>query len=375
MKNRSLLLCSVLLGALAACSEPVTSPPDHGRVASEPSLTIRQSGVQILDLGTMGGISSAAYAINDSGLIVGSSVVLCPDPCPFDDAPTHAFVWQNGVFTDLGTLGGESSNANAINGVGAIVGSADPAGTETDVATLWQNGQVTNLGTFGGPGSVAYGINANGVIVGTADQPEGQFIRFTGFQWQNGNMTSLGVLSGGDWSVAQGINAAGVIVGQGTNSFGAIRALVWRNGKIRDLGNLAGGSPTAFAVANAINDANQIVGYSDFERAGGIQHAFIWEKGKMTDLGIAPGVPPGSATQAYGINNAGQVVGSMTAPGFFAHGVLWNQGTAIDLGVLPKGNVSIAYGINSTAQIVGTANTTGTTSKHHDHAARWIFTP
>lgn len=375
MKNRSFLfLCSVMLGTLAACGEPQTSPAVRERVAAEPSLTAASS-VQITDLGTMGGISSSAAGINDNGLIVGASEVPCPAPCPFDEPPIHAFVWQNGQFTDLGTMGGQNSHANAINNTGAIAGSAAAVG-ETELATLWQNGQVTNLGTFGGASSVAYGINVNGVIVGTADQPAGQFVRFTGFKWQNGTKTSLGVLPGGDWSVAQGINASELIVGQGTNSIGAIRALAWRNGQIRDLGNLAGGSQTAFAVATAINDVNQIVGYSDWRTAGGAQHAFLWQNGRMTDLGVTPGVPAGSVTQAFGINSAGQIVGSMTAPGRLAHAVLWNQGQAIDLGVLPNGNVSFAAGINSTAQIAGTANTrvSGSSIKH-DHAARWIFTP
>src|SRR5439155_17143462 len=133
---------------------------------------------------------------NVNGLIVGASEVPCPCPEP-NEPPVHAFVWQNGSFTDLGTLGGQNSHANAINNSATVVGSAAVVG-ETEIATMWQNGQATNLGTFGGPSSVAYVINTSGVIVGSADRPTGQFIRLVDFKWQNGTMTDLGVLPGGD---------------------------------------------------------------------------------------------------------------------------------------------------------------------------------
>ena len=57
----------------------------------------------VTDLGTLGAVQSAqAYSINDDGQVVGY-------------AANHAFLWQNGVMTDLGTLGGNSSGASAIN--------------------------------------------------------------------------------------------------------------------------------------------------------------------------------------------------------------------------------------------------------------------
>jgi len=360
----------MLVAAVTACTDS-TAPPVSRAVPNAP-LASAASSIQITDLGTMGGLSSSAAGINDNELIVGASEVVCPAPCPFDEAPTHAFVWQNGVFTDLGTMGGENSHANAINAAGVIVGSSAAVG-DIELPVKWENGQVTDLGTFGGATGVAYGINVNGVIVGTADHPTGQFIRFTGFTWQNGVMTDLGVLPGGDWSVAQGINKNGDIVGQGSSSIGAIRALRWHNGRIADLGNLEGGSATAFAVALAINDAGQIVGYSDTKRG---QHAFLFQNGAMTDLGLSPGIPRGSVSAAVAINNAGQIVGSMTAPGQLAHAVLWSGGVATDLGVLPKGNVSVGGAINLAGVIAGTANTmVSGSSIHHDHAAKWVVTP
>src|SRR5436309_1280046 len=53
------------------------------------------------NLGTLpGGRVSFAYAINHAGQVVGVSEV-----------GSGAFLWQNGVMTDLGTLGGASSSA------------------------------------------------------------------------------------------------------------------------------------------------------------------------------------------------------------------------------------------------------------------------
>src|SRR5260221_10439136 len=53
----------------------------------------------VTDLGVSAGfVSSGAEAINNSGEVVGSESSA--------DNVTHAFLWQNGVMSDLGTLGG-----------------------------------------------------------------------------------------------------------------------------------------------------------------------------------------------------------------------------------------------------------------------------
>ena len=73
------------------------------------------------DLGTLGGPSSFAYAVNNEGQVVGSSNV------PGDDG-AHAFVYRDGTMQDLNELTGAAeagwvlNSARAINASGQIVG-------------------------------------------------------------------------------------------------------------------------------------------------------------------------------------------------------------------------------------------------------------
>ena len=76
---------------------------------------------KIVDLGTLGGTSSTAVAINDSGEIAGHSDTT--------NLVFHAYRWtRRGGMQDLGTLGGPSSFATAINNRGQITGQADLTG-------------------------------------------------------------------------------------------------------------------------------------------------------------------------------------------------------------------------------------------------------
>ena len=135
----------------------------------------------------------------------------------------HATLWNNGTVTDLGTLGGTSSYANGINDSGQVVGISNIHSNMETHATLWSNGTVTDLGTLGGIGSAAFGINASGQIVGYAYTSGNGPPHAT--LWSNGTVTDLNSLlnastvsAGWVLNEAHAINNSGFIAGIASNS-------------------------------------------------------------------------------------------------------------------------------------------------------------
>jgi probable HAF family extracellular repeat protein len=260
---------------------------------------------------------ATASAINLNGIIVGES-------SNAGLGVGNAVSWQGGVLTDLGSLYYQSnipaqSSAAAVNSKGDAVGSAVvEAGTGNSItftthAALYSGGAVTDLGTLGGNSSEALGISDSGVIVGDAQLPlvqvQGGYPSHA-FAY-DGTLHDLGVLPGGFSSSATAINASGTIVGWSGLS-GGTHAVVWAtpggtgNYAIQDLGSLG---PLAgnYSRANAINSSGQIVGISDTPQNG--QTAFIYNNGVMTDLTAL--LPTGSSVilhEATAINDSGQIV-------------------------------------------------------------------
>ena len=167
----------------------------------------KQGGIR--DLGTLpGGDYSAAYAINDSGVVVGTSNT---------SITTHAFSWTTGKgLSDLGTLpGANAGSALAINNQGQIAGSSGGH------AALWSSGSIQDLGTLGGATSEAHGINNPGAIVGVSDTSTGPHA----FLWKAGAMQDLGALPGDNSSRADHVNDSGMVVGSSEGS-GGVRLLL-----------------------------------------------------------------------------------------------------------------------------------------------------
>ena len=185
-----------------------------------------QDGV-MTDLGTLGGDHSDAQGINDLGQVVGWGPT---------DAGDHAFLWGAGATTDLGTLDGDTaSQAYSINIGGQVVGASSRGraigvinGTISDPqrAFLWQNGVMTDLGTIGGRWSEARGINDCGQVVGTIYDDDGELA----FLWQHGTMIPLGMPTGAVTVSAAAINDRGQIVGSGQTASGDWHAYLWEIG-------------------------------------------------------------------------------------------------------------------------------------------------
>jgi probable HAF family extracellular repeat protein len=120
----------------------------------------------VVDLG--GTSQSSAYAVNDTGQIVGSIVR------PGDSA-MHAFSWtQAGGLVDLGTFGGSVNIAEAVSGSGQVVGFGNTAGDLTSNAFSWTAaGGLINLGASSRSGSYAGAVNNAGEVIGWTQTPHG----------------------------------------------------------------------------------------------------------------------------------------------------------------------------------------------------------
>ena len=213
--------------------------------------------------------------------------------------------------TDLGTLGGSTSIATAINDRAEVVGWSTTATGETH-AFLWRQGRMTDLGT---PGSTsnALAVDGHGRVVGAGPGP---LFEGTGpVVWRSGVSSPLRLVPGANGGAAQGVADNGLIAGYATFPSGSSinRAVLWRRGAPADLGTLGGNNSQAFDV----NDRGQVVGWS--ETADGTTDAFLWRAGTMTALPSLAGL----GSQAQAINNRGQIVGYSTAADGFFHAVLW----------------------------------------------------
>jgi len=87
----------------------------------------------------------ASYAINASGQVAGSLMVLEPGGPPYTQTGSYAFLYSGGATVNLGTLpGGKNSTGYAINASGQIVGSSDFGGA-TATHGFYYNGVMTDL--------------------------------------------------------------------------------------------------------------------------------------------------------------------------------------------------------------------------------------
>jgi len=163
-------------------------------------------------------------------------------------------------------------------------------------------------------------------------------------------MTVLPTL-GGNNGFANQVNNRGQVAGAAETETlvppcvsGLATPVVWYKGSIQELplfpADLAG-------VALAINDKGEAAGFTA-SCAGG--HALMWQNGTAIDLGSLGG----SFGIANAINNQGKVVGNSNLPGdATSHAFLWHSGVMADLGVLPGDFGSVALGINDEDQVVG----------------------
>jgi probable HAF family extracellular repeat protein len=252
----------------------------------------------MVDLGTLGGPSSFATAINAHGDVVG-----------YSDLPgggTHAFLWRHGRMRDLGTLpGGDISLASGINDRGEVTGRAVVDGRL--VAFVWRAGVMTRLPDPSGAGASGNAINNRGQVAGNAHLDGTQPFPVL---WRAAGAIALGTGSG----EASAINVAGDVAGD--FFAGSQQAFLWRRGRFVALPSPAGAE---IAVGTGINDRADVVG---FGLGAGRQTAALWPRGRRPVT--LPGLAPGGQNAAYDIDNRGRIVGlSEPVPGQGYHAVRW----------------------------------------------------
>ena len=144
----------MVLGASACTDETPTEPSESTTMARATA-----TSYFAVDLGTLnGGNFSVATAINPTGKVVGWSSLVGGRA----DGQLHAFLWEDGVMTDLGTLGG--SQAEALPSI--LEGRWWVRFSSWAAPLFGIEGTWLYLETLGGSFSSAEGINPAGQVVG-----------------------------------------------------------------------------------------------------------------------------------------------------------------------------------------------------------------
>lgn len=325
---------------------------------------------ELLELPTTNDVAGRAYAVNDTGQVVG-----------YVNSSTkrHSVHWLSEIYTDLhGTVHfnlahpyelftEDYSEAFDISNADQIVGTArtlircpdvsyiitNPFLLRTavlsDLGTPFPGDALTNLGTFDSPCDEGYdgaatGISNTNYVVGWSDAPGGVIrafiIRpvndvFTNFDPNSGGNTlliDLGTLGGSDpISSATAVNDLGQVTGYAftlSNGKAAYRAFLvtptdsdgdgvlddWgtiagngQNSRMADLGTLGGLN----SWGRGVSESGVVVGESDMVAPNGgfFTHAFRYQNGAMLDLGTLAADPTQGNSAAAAVNESGVVVG------------------------------------------------------------------
>lgn len=305
-RRTALLLLSLAIGGLAGATPAAAATPEY-RVT------------------VVGPANSSAADINSTGVVVGAYAVSA--------SATRAFVNRGNGFADLGTLGGRSSHAVAINDRGEVLGN-------------WTSRAGQQRGFLYHAGKPLRGAMRRGVP-------------YTGGQAHDIGTTS-GAINNSRATTWTDINNAGYATAIGAAaSFedGARSYLRAPDGKLTDIGNLRFDEPATLNRALALNNRNQVAGES-----GPVNfpdqplRAFIWNKGTMRDLGDLGFAPNGGLA----INDRGQVTGyaSLNAGIRDRLAFVYTNGRLVNIdGRRPTGpRSSSGTGINNHGHVVGTSD-------------------
>lgn len=213
----------------------------------------------------------------------------------------HAFLFTGGVLTDIGTLGGTTSWANRINDSGQIAGTSYLANNSFHPFLYDKStGVMSDLGTLGGDFSEAAGINASGEVIGSSGLLPGNVnTGLHAFIDIGGTMTDIGTQGGTGQALA--VNDSGVVVGMSQIAAGDPRAFLYQTGVMTDLNTLLpANSGWVLQYATGINNHDQIIGFGTYN---GTTEGFL--------LSFSP-VPPTATPQTVTLGAGGRATITLT---------------------------------------------------------------
>lgn len=346
--SKSLLLAFAVSGLLAAnvsCASP------------EP---LRANGYQLHDLGTLGGATSSAAAVDQTGTVAGESLTVLGERRAFhwcSDCDMHSlgtlqngsysfatdisgngewivgnsgirpaqtpeqfadirqgFVWTDSGMESVGALYNPAtvnsrfgtSEAHGVNDLGQVVGFSLVQRQNLHSAFLWQDGVLTDIGLANedGSSSKAFDINNAGQVVGAIVMAGFVNAESEAFLWQGGTFQYLPHGLGYSSSTAAAINIGGLVAGWSGDGDDTT-AVVWSGTSVNAIGALDG---DAGSRALGVNDVGQVVGWSG---EAGDSRAFIWQAGRMMDLNsLLPRRSGWTLVEATDVNNDGTIVGT-----------------------------------------------------------------
>ena len=214
------------LGALSGSTVGAHAVSDAGEVTGLMTTTSgafrvftwTQSGGMVDHGWPFGNIVANNWELSNTGQIVTNGFV---------SGGVHAVSWTPADgWIDLGTLGGSTSYAYGVNDSGQIVGESLPAGSNSQCAFSWTKaGGMVSLCPQGAAPSRALAVNASGQVAGV--MASGSYVH--AFSWTTaGGLVDLGTL-GGLLSNAYALSQAGTVVGYSNTTTGETHLALWRD--------------------------------------------------------------------------------------------------------------------------------------------------
>jgi len=297
----------------------------------------------VIDLGTLGGQYSYAYAVNNAGQVVGRS--------GGDIDPDRAFLWEDGEMIDLGAVPGYSESvAIDINDSGQIVGRSTQSG-DGSRATLWQDGQIIDIGPLTGTSSGALDINESGQVLCRDDG--GAFI------YDAGDKYYIDEGPGDAQLVTDDLVVVGTVYDD-VYMCGKIDTYLYEQGETTMLWEPVG---DAHFIPAAVSPDQTVVGHEKsgwyMDCAAYYQNAWKWDATSGEGEWLPNPKVHFTAHEACGINTRGDIVGS-SFDDFFGGGLIatrWRDDGGVDLNDLiadaSEWKLERANDVNDTGQIVG----------------------